>query len=219
MKKTILAAVASALLLSACTTDPFTGEQKMSNTAAGGLGGAGVGAVAGAIVGAAVSADVRKAALIGAGIGLLTGGGIGLYMDNQEAQLRQQLQGTGVSVTRMGDSIVLNMPSNITFDSDQSELKPQFYNTLTSVALVFKKYKQTLINVVGNTDSTGDPNYNYDLSRRRAASVAQYLSAQQIDPNRFSVEGHGAKDPIASNASPSGRAANRRVEITILPLT
>jgi len=219
MKKTILAAVASALLLSACTTDPFTGEQKMSNTAAGGLGGAGVGAVAGAIVGAAVSADVRKAALIGAGIGLLTGGGIGLYMDNQEAQLRQQLQGTGVSVTRMGDSIVLNMPSNITFDSDQSELKPQFYNTLTSVALVFKKYKQTLINVVGNTDSTGDPNYNYDLSRRRAASVAQYLSAQQIDPNRFSVEGHGAKDPIASNASPSGRAANRRVEITILPLS
>jgi len=219
MKKTILVAVASALLLSACTTDPFTGEQKMSNTAAGGLGGAGVGAVAGAIVGAAVSADVRKAALIGAGIGLLTGGGIGLYMDNQEAQLRQQLQGTGVSVTRMGDSIVLNMPSNITFDSDQSELKPQFYNTLTSVALVFKKYKQTLINVVGNTDSTGDPNYNYDLSRRRAASVAQYLSAQQLDPNRFSVEGHGAKDPIASNASPSGRAANRRVEITILPLT
>jgi outer membrane protein OmpA-like peptidoglycan-associated protein len=219
MKKPILAAVAAAILLSACTTDPFTGEEKMSNTAVGGLGGAGVGAVAGAIVGAAVSADVRKAALIGAGIGLLTGGGIGLYMDNQEAQLREQLRGTGVSVARVGDSIVLNMPSNVTFDSDQSDVKPEFYNTLNSVALVFKKYKQTLINVVGHTDSTGDPNHNYDLSRRRAATVAQYLSAQQLDPHRFSVEGHGASDPAASNASPSGRAANRRVEITILPLT
>lgn len=219
MKKTILVAVSAAILLSACTTDPFTGEEKVSNTAVGGLGGAGVGAVAGAIVGAAVSADVRKAALIGAGIGLLTGGGIGLYMDNQEAQLREQLRGTGVSVARVGDSIVLNMPSNVTFDSDQSNVKPEFYKTLNSVALVFKKYKQTLINVVGNTDSTGDPNHNYQLSRQRAASVAQYLSAQQLDPNRFSVEGHGASDPVASNASPSGRAANRRVEITILPLT
>ncbi|MBG1231982.1 OmpA family protein [Aestuariivirga litoralis] len=219
MKKPVLAVLAAALLLSACTTDPFTGEQKASNTAVGGLGGAGIGAITGAVIGAAVSADVRKAALIGAGIGALTGGGIGLYMDNQEAKLRQRLQGTGVSVTRVGDSIVLNMPSNITFDTDKSELKPQFYNTLNSVVLVFKEYKQTLINVIGHTDSSGDPNYNYDLSRRRAASVAQYLSAQQLDPNRFSVEGHGAGDPIASNASPSGRAQNRRVEITILPLT
>lgn len=219
MKKPVLAVLAAALLLSACTTDPFTGEQKISNTAAGGLGGAGIGAITGAVIGAAVSADVRKAALIGAGIGALTGGGIGLYMDNQEAKLRQRLQGTGISVTRVGDSIVLNMPSNITFDTDKSELKPQFYNTLNSVVLVFKEYKQTLINVIGHTDSSGDPNYNYDLSRRRAASVAQYLSAQQLDPNRFSVEGHGAGDPIASNASPSGRAQNRRVEITILPLT
>jgi outer membrane protein OmpA-like peptidoglycan-associated protein len=162
---------------------------------------------------------VRKAALIGAGIGLLTGGGIGAYMDGQEAKLRRQLQGTGVSVTRRGDSIILDMPSNITFDSDQSDIKPEFYETLNSVALVFKEYKQTLINVVGNTDSTGDPNHNFDLSRRRAASVAQYLSAQQLDPNRFSVEGHGATDPIASNATPSGRAQNRRVEITVLPLT
>jgi len=193
MKKFLVPACALALLLSACTTDPFTGEQKPANTAVG--------------------------ALIGAGVGLLTGGGIGLYMDNQESKLRQRLQGTGVSVTRVGDSIVLNMPSNVTFDSDRSDIKPQFYNTLNSVSLVFKEYKQTLINVVGHTDSSGDANYNYDLSRRRAASVAQYLSSQQLDPNRFSVEGHGASDPIASNATPSGKAQNRRVEITILPLT
>jgi outer membrane protein OmpA-like peptidoglycan-associated protein len=219
MKMLLVPASCLALLLSACTTDPFTGEQKPANTAVGAGAGAGIGAIGGALLGAAVGADVRKAALIGAGVGLLTGGGIGAYMDNQEAKLRRQLQGTGVSVTRVGDSIVLNMPSNVTFDTDKSDVKPQFYNTLNSVALVFQEYKQTLINVVGHTDSSGDANHNYDLSRRRAASVAQYLSAQQLDPNRFSVEGHGASDPIASNATPSGKAQNRRVEITILPLT
>ncbi len=215
----ILIAACTALLVAGCTTDPLTGEQKVSNTAIGVGAGAGIGAVTGALLGSAVSADARKAALIGAGLGALTGGGIGLYMDNQEAKLRQRLQGTGISVTRVGDSIVLNMPSNVTFDTNKADVKPQFYNTLNSVALVFKEYKQTLINVVGHTDSSGDANFNYDLSRRRAASVAQYLSAQQLDPNRFSVEGHGANDPVASNATASGKAQNRRVEITIMPLT
>lgn len=219
MNKFMNAAVGLTFLLAGCSTDPFTGEQKISNTAVGVGAGAGVGAIAGAIIGSAVSADARKAALIGAGIGALTGGGIGLYMDNQEAKLRQRLEGTGVSVTRVGDSIVLNMPSNITFDTNKADVKPQFYNTLNSVSLVFKEFKQTLINVTGHTDSSGDANYNFDLSRRRAAAVAQYLSAQQLDTNRFSVEGHGASDPIASNATASGKAQNRRVEITILPLT
>lgn len=219
MNKYSFAALGLTILLAGCSTDPFTGEQKVSNTAIGVGAGAGVGAVAGAILGSAVSADARKAALIGAGIGALTGGGIGLYMDNQEAKLRQRLEGTGVSVTRVGDSIVLNMPSNITFDTNKADVKPQFYNTLNSVSLVFKEFKQTLINVTGHTDSSGDANYNFDLSRRRAAAVAQYLSAQQLDSNRFSVEGHGASDPVASNATASGKAQNRRVEITILPLT
>ena len=219
MKKFVNATVGLTFLLAGCSTDPFTGEQKISNTAVGVGAGAGVGAIAGAIIGSAVSADARKAALIGAGIGALTGGGIGLYMDNQEAKLRQRLEGTGVSVTRVGDSIVLNMPSNITFDTNKADVKPQFYNTLNSVSLVFKEFKQTLINVIGHTDSSGDANYNFDLSRRRAAAVAQYLSAQQLDTNRFSVEGHGASDPVASNATVSGKAQNRRVEITILPLT
>ncbi len=219
MKKALLILCASAFLMAGCTTDPFTGEQKPSNTALGAGTGAVMGGVAGALIGAASSVDARKTALIGAGLGLLAGGGIGAYMDNQESKLRQRLAGTGVSVTRQGDSIILNMPSNITFDTAQAQLKPQFYPTLNSVALVFQEYKQTLINVVGHTDSDGNANYNYDLSRRRAAAVAQYLAAQQLNPNRFSVEGHGASDPIASNATPSGKAQNRRVEITILPLT
>ena len=159
------------------------------------------------------------AALIGAGIGALAGGGVGVYMDNQEAQLRQRLQHSGISVTRVGDSIVLNMPSNITFDTDQSDVKPQFYETLNSVALVLKEYNQTLIDVAGHTDSDGSDDYNYELSQRRAGSVARYLSSQQLDSQRFSVEGRGEREPIASNASARGKQQNRRVEITIQPLT
>jgi outer membrane protein OmpA-like peptidoglycan-associated protein len=219
MKHAIIAASAAALFLTACTTNPYTGEQQVSKGLLGAGTGAAVGAAAGALIGATTSVKTRKAALIGAGIGALAGGGVGVYMDNQEAKLRQRLRNSGVSVTRVGDTIVLNMPSNITFDSDQSDVKPQFYETLNSVGLVFQEFDQTLIDVVGHTDSDGSDDYNYDLSRRRAASVARYLTAQQLDPNRFSVEGRGEQEPIASNSSSSGKAQNRRVEITIQPLT
>jgi outer membrane protein OmpA-like peptidoglycan-associated protein len=219
MNKIILAATASAFLLTACTTNPYTGEQQVSKGLLGAGTGAALGGAAGALIGATTSVKTRKAALIGAGIGALAGGGVGVYMDNQEAKLRQRLQNSGVSVTRVGDSIVLNMPSNITFDSDQSDVKAQFYDTLNSVALVLTEFDQTIIDVVGHTDSTGDDNYNYDLSRQRAASVARYLSSQRVASSRFSVDGRGEREPIASNASTSGKAQNRRVEITIQPLT
>jgi outer membrane protein OmpA-like peptidoglycan-associated protein len=219
MKHVIISVTALSLLLAGCTSNAFTGEDQVSNTAVGAGGGALLGGAAGALLGATTSLSSRKAALVGAGLGALAGGGVGVYMDNQESKLRQRLRNSGVSVTRVGDSIVLNMPSNITFDSDRAELKPQFYNTLNSVVEVFAEYKQTLIDVVGHTDADGSDEYNYDLSRRRAASVAQYMSSQQLDPNRFSVEGHGERDPIASNATSSGKAQNRRVEITIAPLT
>jgi outer membrane protein OmpA-like peptidoglycan-associated protein len=218
MKNVVLAFTAAAFL-AACTSNPFTGEDQLSKTAVGTGVGAAIGATAGALLGATTSIKTRKAALIGAGIGALGGAGVGVYMDRQEAQLRQRLQNSGVSVTRVGDQIVLNMPSNVTFDSDQADVKPLFYDTLNSVALVFKEYNKTLIDVIGHTDSTGDDAYNYDLSRRRANSVAQYFAAQQIDPNRFSVEGRGEQQPIASNDTESGKGQNRRVEITILPLT
>jgi outer membrane protein OmpA-like peptidoglycan-associated protein len=219
MTKFILAATASAFILSACTTNPYTGEQQVSKGLLGAGTGAALGGAAGALIGATTSVKTRKAALIGAGIGALAGGGVGVYMDNQEAKLRQRLQGSGVSVTRVGDSIVLNMPSNVTFDTDQSDVKPQFFDTLNSVAIVFKEFDQTIIDVVGHTDSDGDDDYNYDLSRRRAGSVARYFSSQQLDANRFSVEGRGERDPVASNASARGKSQNRRVEITIQPLT
>ena len=137
----ILLAGLAALSLSACTSiNPFTGNTQISNTTGGAIVGAGGGAVAGAIIGTATGADPRVAALIGAGIGGLTGAAIGRYMDQQEAELRAQLQGTGVSVTRVGNQIILNMPSNITFAVDKATIQPQFNETLISVGLVLKKF-------------------------------------------------------------------------------
>jgi outer membrane protein OmpA-like peptidoglycan-associated protein len=219
MNRAIISATALAFVLSACTTNPYTGESQVSKGLLGAGTGAAIGGAAGALLGATTSLKTRKTALIGAGIGALAGGGVGVYMDNQEAKLRERLQNSGVSVTRVGDNIVLNMPSNVTFDTDQSDVKPAFYDTLNSVAIVLQEYNQTLVDVVGHTDNTGSADYNLDLSRERAGSVARYLTSQQLDPNRFSVDGRGKSQPIASNSSASGKQKNRRVEITIQPLT
>ncbi|MBU4530432.1 MAG: OmpA family protein [Hoeflea sp.] len=215
MKSKILIAALAAMFVSACTTDPYTGQQKVSNLAAG----AGLGAAAGAGLGLLAGGDDRKNALIGAGIGALAGGAIGGYMDQQENQLRAQLQGTGVSVTRMGDRIILNMPSNITFDTDQSAVKPEFYPTLNSVALVLQKFNRSLVDVAGHTDSTGSDSYNLTLSQQRAQSVSSYLISQGNDGRRFYTQGFGESRPIADNSTDAGRAANRRVEIQISPLS
>lgn len=217
MLKKIAIALIGVTFLAGCTTDPYTGEQKLSNTAGGAGIGAAVGALGGLMVGGSSRAQ-RNAVLIGAGIGALGGGAIGNYMDRQENELRAQLQGTGVSVTRNGDQIILNMPSSITFDTDQDQVKSQFYATLNSVAIVLRKFNQTLVDVNGHTDSTGSASHNQALSQRRAASVANYLGSQGIDPRRFAIIGYGATQPVATNATPDGRAQNRRVEIQISPL-
>lgn len=217
LKRLALLALAATYLSGCTTTDAYTGEQKTSNTAGGALLGAGVGALAGLAVGGN-AVERRNGALIGAGIGALAGGAIGNYMDNQEAELRAQLQGTGISVTRQGDRIILNMPSNITFATDQDGLRPGFFPTLNSVALVLKKFNKTLIDINGHTDSTGSAGHNQDLSERRAQAVAGYLGGQGVEMRRISAVGFGATRPIASNATEQGRAENRRVEITIAPV-
>jgi outer membrane protein OmpA-like peptidoglycan-associated protein len=208
-----------ALALGACTTDPYTGERKMSNTGSG----AAIGAVAGAAIGALTNTShgnqAAKNALIGAGVGALAGGGVGYYMDQQEKQLREQLRGTGVGVTRVGDNIILNMPGNITFASNSSDINGGFYSTLNSVGLVLKKYEKTVVEVTGHTDSVGSDEYNIGLSQRRANSVASYLIAQGLLAQRFIVQGMGKSQPIASNNTADGRQANRRVEIKLSPLT
>lgn len=210
--------IVALFLLTACTTNPYTGEREASNKAKA----AGIGAAVGAVIGALTGDDAderRKRALIGAGVGALAGTGVGAYMDAQESRLRQQLQGSGVSVTRMGDDVVLNMPGNITFDVDRSDLRGNFVPVLDSVSLVLKEYKQTLIDVTGHTDSTGSVEYNMDLSERRAASVATYLKATGVDSLRVYTMGVGPHYPVADNNSSTGRQLNRRVELVLKPLT
>ncbi len=219
MKSRVLIAGLAALSLSACTSiNPYTGNTQISNTTGGAVVGAGGGAIAGAIIGSATGADPRVAALIGAGIGGLSGAMVGNYMDQQEAELRAQLQGTGVSVTRVGNQIVLNMPSNITFDVDSATIQPRFNETLISVGLVLRKFDKTIIDVYGHTDSTGSDEHNEALSQRRAVAVATALANQGVDQRRFFIDGRGEEDPVASNATEQGRALNRRVEIQLSPI-
>jgi outer membrane protein OmpA-like peptidoglycan-associated protein len=208
-----------AVLAAGCQTlDPYTGEQKTSHATKGALIGASAGAVAGLISGDD-AVERRQHAMIGAGIGALAGGSVGYYMDKEEMKLRQELEGTGVSVTRDGDNITLNMPGNITFATNSSDLNAGFYDVLTSVSKVLNEYDKTVIEVAGHTDNTGSDAYNQSLSERRAASVASYLRTQKVVPERMITVGLGEAHPVADNESADGRQANRRVELTLVPLT
>ncbi len=204
--------------LAACTTvNPYSGEKQPSKLAIG----AGIGAASGAVIGllSSNSKNRQRNVLLGAGIGALAGGSVGYYMDVQEAKLRQRLQGTGVSVSRIGNQIVLNMPGNVTFETNSAGINAGFFEVLGSVAIVLKEYEKTTVDVIGHTDSVGSANYNQQLSERRARSVAEYLASQQIMAERLLVAGRGESQPIASNSTPEGRSRNRRVEIRIAPLT
>ncbi len=217
IRSTLFAVVIVTLAAPACTTNPFTGEQQASKTAIG----AGIGAGAGAVVGWISGNDKKESkrrALIGAGVGALGGGAVGAYMDVQEKKLRDQLQKTGVSVTRKGDDITLNMPGNITFASNSADLNGGFYEVLNSVSLVLKEYNKTLIEIAGHTDNKGTDEHNQSLSQRRAESVAQYLASRGVKSERVIPVGAGEKHPVASNDNEGGRAQNRRVELTLTPL-
>jgi outer membrane protein OmpA-like peptidoglycan-associated protein len=205
--------------LSACTTlDPYTREEKTAKAQRQAVIGSVAGAVAGLITGDS-SLERKKRALVGAGLGALAGAGVGNYMDRQEAKLRAELERTGVSVTRQGDNITLNMPGNITFRTDSSDLNAQFFEVLNSVATIVNEFEQTVVEVAGHTDSTGSDQYNQQLSQRRADAVASYLKTRSVRADRIITVGEGEKRPIASNDTEAGRQQNRRVELTLTPLT
>ena len=214
-----LAIIFAAVMIGGCETlDAYTGDAKTSKATRGAL----IGAAAGAVVGLVSGDDAverRQRALLGAGVGALAGGSIGYYMDRQEAKLRAELEGTGVSVTRIGDNITLNMPGNVTFATNSADLSPGFFDVLGSVGKVLKEFDQTVVEVAGHTDSTGSDAYNKGLSERRASSVVQYLQARGISDQRLITVGMGEQRPVADNSSDAGRQANRRVEITMVPLT
>ena len=197
------------------TVNPYTQETQTSKAAKG----AGIGAAAGAVVGLLTKGDKLQNALIGAGVGALAGGGVGYYMDVQEKKLRDRMAGTGVTVTRMGDNITLNMPSNITFALNSADLNAQFFNALDGVSMVLKEYDKTVVEVAGHTDSSGSDQYNQALSERRAQAVAGYLSSHGVKTQRLITIGAGEGHPVASNDTEQGRSANRRVELTIVPVT
>lgn len=197
-------------LLSACATDPYTGESKVSKTAWG----AGIGTAVGAGIGALAGGE--KGALIGAGIGAAAGAGSGCYMDYQAAKLRKELVGTGVQVKELNNQIYLIMPGNITFNTNEAFIKSSFQPVIVSISKVLQEYNKTLIQVNGYTDNTGSAAINNPLSLRRATAVADFLKLKGVAANRIIVNGYGSANPIASNATAAGREQNRRVEIVLI---
>jgi outer membrane protein OmpA-like peptidoglycan-associated protein len=223
MKKTGIAVLAlwasvSMVALPACTTvNPYTEEKQTSKATEG----AAIGSLVGVILGAATASKGHRVenALIGGGIGAIAGGGAGYYMDVQEAKLRQKLEGTGVHVVRSGNDIRLVMPGDVTFETNSASLDSKFFSVLDSVGTVLQEYKSTLVTVAGYTDSTGSADYNQKLSEKRATTVALYLNSRGVAKERLAAIGHGETHPVASNDTADGRARNRRVEITLDPIT
>lgn len=183
----------------------------------------GLGALGGAVVGAGVGTlfggNDRRNALIGAGVGALGGAAVGDYLNRQQAELEQDLSGTGATVTNTGQELLVTLPENVTFAVDSSTVQPQFMDSLTNVAATLRRYPSSFVDVIGHTDSTGSAEYNQRLSERRAQAVADVLLARGVKSERVVAYGYGLTKPIATNATPEGRAANRRVEIKITPLT
>jgi len=180
--------------------------------------GAGIGAAAGAVIGLLTRGDKFQNALIGAALGGVAGGAIGNYQDRQQAQLKQSMAGTGVDVVRKDDNITLDMPGSLTFATNSSDLNATFYPVLDKVSATLVQYNQTMVEVAGHTDSVGSAEYNQALSERRAHAVAAYLVSRGVNIKRLMVVGDGENHPIASNDTPDGRQANRRVELTIVPV-
>jgi outer membrane protein OmpA-like peptidoglycan-associated protein len=216
MKKNTIIALTSLIALAACSTDPETGKKRISKAAIGGVAGAVGGYFLGDVIGGRRD---RTEKILGAGIGAVAGAGVGVYMDNQEKKLRQQTAGTGVEVQRQGDEIKLIMPSGVTFDTNSAAVKPEFRATLDQLATTLSQYEKTMVDVYGHTDTAGNDSINIPLSNNRAQAVANYLSMRGVNPARLGTQGFGSSQPIATNATESGKAANRRVEIKLLPVT
>jgi len=218
MKKLVAVIAGLSVVLAGCTTiDQNTGTRVTSNTKTGALIGAAIGAGVG-ILSNNDSNQRRKNAMLGAGIGAVAGAGVGVYMDKQQEELRRKLAGSGVEVTRSGDELILNMPGDITFQTNSAGIEPQFFPVLDNVAQVLNSYPATYIDIVGHADAQGSDAYNQDLSERRANSAAAYLVNHKVKVERIYVAGLGETVPIATNDTPEGRALNRRVEIHLRPM-
>jgi outer membrane protein OmpA-like peptidoglycan-associated protein len=205
----LLIGVLSAAVLTACGPN---GEMTRAQQ------GAIIGALGGAVVGKNTGDKDHGHMVAGAVVGGLAGAAIGNYMDQQEAALRQNLQGTGIDVVRQNDNIILTMPDAITFATGQSVLQPQFYSVLDNLANTLNQYPNTNIQIAGHTDNVGGDAFNMQLSQQRANSVRTYLASAGVAPQRMQAIGYGESRPVADNGSDYGRAQNRRVEVTLSPV-
>lgn len=205
-----------ALPLAGCTTNPETGERRISKAAIGGIGGALGGYLLGDLIGGKRD---RTEKILGAGIGAVAGAGVGYYMDEQEKKLRQQTAGSGVEVVRDGDQLVLDMPAEVTFAFGSASLSPEFRGTLDKIGSTLTEYEKTYVDVLGHTDSVGSDAFNQTLSEQRAQTVADYLAGRGVQRARLATRGYGESQPRASNTTEEGRAQNRRVEIRLVPVT
>jgi outer membrane protein OmpA-like peptidoglycan-associated protein len=221
IRRRIFGAAAMVALMTttaACVTDPDTGKQRVSTKGAiGGVVGAVVGYFGGDLIG---GRNDRTEKILGAGIGAVAGAAVGTYMDRQEKELREKTAGTGVEIDRQGNELLLTMPSGITFPINSYEIQPQFRSTLDQVAQTLTSYPSTLIDVYGHTDPSGGDAINIPLSKNRAQSVANYLAAHGVQSARIATQGFGSSQPLAGNdnSTEAERAANRRVEIRIVPV-
>lgn len=214
-KTPLILAVSGALVLAACTDPNQIGANSNNpNTQQGAL----IGAGAGALLGALSRGDGNRGdgALVGAVVGGAIGAGIGYNLDQQEAELRRELD-NDVTITNTGDRLILNLPQSIVFATDSFAVRPDLQDDLFSVAASLNKYPQSTVQVIGHTDSDGDAGYNQQLSERRASAVANVLLNAGVPGNRIQTFGRGENQPIASNLNAAGKAQNRRVEIIILP--
>ncbi|KXO11146.1 OmpA/MotB domain protein precursor [Moritella sp. JT01] len=210
MKKTITAVMIVAALSGCARQNATTGEDETNTATKSAIGGA----IAGALIGAATGK--KNAAIYGAVGGAAIGGGIGYYFDRQEEALRQELTGSGVQVKRVGENeLQLIMAKGIGFKTAGYNLSGDIYSSLNSVAKILNEYPKSSLRIVGHTDSVGSAESNLTLSEERAESVSAYLNKRGIKSGRLSTRGYGERRPIASNMTKDGRAANRRVEITI----
>ena len=215
MKRTLVFMM-SALALSACATDPVTGEAIWGNTGKGAAIGAIVGGIGGVFAG---GKDGRNIA-VGAAVGALAGAGIGRYMDGQEEDMRRAVANTGIGLQRQGDNIVLVMPSDVTFSKGSAILDSQFTPVLSQVAKSLNLYPKTTIDIVGHASTEGEAQANLDLSYRRAESVRVYLQGSGVLPQRMATGGLGETQPlIFPDDTEAKRSQNRRVVITLRPVT
>ena len=215
------------LLLSACSTNnlgdsrDLGNSREMTNTHKGAI----IGTVSGAALGPVIHHKNRgKGALIGAVGGGLAGTGVGYYMDQQakdlEKQLQTEIQRGEITIERRAsdDALLVSMAPSTGFDNLSSVIKPDYLSTLNKIARVLNEYGKTMMTVIGHTDSVGPNENNQRLSERRAQSVIDYFTNQNVNPIRLQSYGKGESEPRADNSTEAGRQLNRRVELWIQPV-